>query len=230
MTKIVSICYDGGGWTFPYLAGITKYIQQHPNKSIEYKYAGISSGACVAAAAALDIPMDQLMNESLKWIYVCRFIPWSSVMAVKTMCNRIIGDRDVSYLDNKLAINVTKVGWFLKPTPLILSKFPNKNEMIKTITNSCAIPLVNSLAIKRKYYDGSFSVSNRFFKLPWKSDLVIHLSTYKNRKGATFNTTNDLKIWNSIFPLNTQKFIKLYEKGEEDGKTVLDYIVTELKL
>ena len=213
MAKIVSICYDGGGWTFPYLAGITKYIQQHPHKRIEYKYAGVSSGACVAAAAALDIPMDQLMNESLKWIYVCRFIPWSSVIAVKTMCNRIIDTRDVSLIKDKLAINVTKVGWFLRPSPFVISRFPNKKEMIRTITNSCAIPLINSLSIRRKYYDGSISLSQRLFKLPWESHLIINLSTYKDRKGATFMTTNNLKIWNSIFPLSAKNYQTIPKRG-----------------
>ena len=64
---VATVSYDGGGWTIPYLIGMTAHLQRavrdfaedaedaeatHPPRVV-LRFAGVSSGACVALAAAL---------------------------------------------------------------------------------------------------------------------------------------------------------------------------------
>ncbi len=73
--RIATVNYDGGGWTIPYLIGISAYISDHAedlsNADTMVKYAGVSAGSCVALASALGVSMDALMEDVISWGYVC---------------------------------------------------------------------------------------------------------------------------------------------------------------
>ena len=90
-----TVCYDGCGWTLPYLIGVTEHLQRERAStlaSLDLRYAGVSSGACVALAAALEVPMPELMSELLQWAPTCRRKPWTSAAAVEDICRRIVKD------------------------------------------------------------------------------------------------------------------------------------------
>ena len=232
--KVVSLCYDGGGWTFPYLAGITKTVVNHPKlkRNVNFKFAGSSSGACVALAAALDVPMDLLFKESIKYINLVRFFPMLTVLAVKQLALKFLKDRpDVlrQLEEPKLAINVTKMQYGVIPRKHIIYKFNNKTHIVKTAMNTCAVPLINSFALFRRSYDGA--LTSRFFTLPWKSDLVIKLSSCKVRRDADFCLqAKHIPLYRTIIPYNHQGMEFLFKQGETDGKAVVAWIIDKLEI
>ena len=112
--KVLTLCYDGGGWTFPYLAGVTKRIQENERrKNTKIKYIGISSGACVALAAAIDIPMETLVAHAEEWAKYCKVCPLLTVTAVRSITKTLLSKSNVKTIDdlnrkNNFALCVSK--------------------------------------------------------------------------------------------------------------------------
>lgn len=226
---IVTLQYDGGGWTFPYLAGVTKRIQDLEDNCtvanrICFKYAGISSGACVALAAALDIPMDDLMDLAMPWVPWCRAFPWCTGMAVKRITQQIltryeITTQEIQNMDN-FAVGLSEYdGTIKKYKGIVMSSFSSHNDLTSIMTECCNIPYVNAFALKPcRYYDGGFT--QRFFKVPWDSDFNIKLSSCKSRNEATYRCALNIPKYRAIIPYKRVKLLELYELGYKDGETI----------
>ena len=214
---IVTLSYDGGGWTFPYLAGITKYLQDHPVTGVEFRYAGISAGSCVGLAAALGIPMDKFMQECLAWAPWCRWCPLLTVRAVRAICSNLVTTNSAATTLSSFAVNVSALSW-PKLQSVVLSSFGSKAELVGRMGDTCSLPLLNTFSLGQQYYDGG--LSTRFFTPPWRSDKVITLSACKLRRGATYTCSVKIPWWRSIVPYSDAGLKRLYDIGYRDGAQV----------
>lgn len=229
---VVTISYDGGGWTVPYLIGITAYLQQHQQhpsgRMIEIKYTGVSCGACVALAAAMDVSMAELMEECVAWADVCRPCPLMTLHAVRTMCRRMIGgdDRVARLVEkNAFAAGVTRVdlGGLV---PVVVSEFEGEAHLIDVVASSCRLPLFNSLPPPTLTHcwvvDGILSA--RFFEPPWESDVVVRVSPSKDRVEADICCQERVPLARFVVPLEEDGLRHLYNLGVADGPALVDLI------
>lgn len=248
---IITICYDGCGWAFPYMAGVTKRIQEHVREfehkegnekwrgKIELRYAGVSAGACVGLAAALGVSMDDMMNEAMAWVDTCRKCPLKTVGAVIDMCGKFIKDDDVVRELKGFALGVSqydknykiedgkgddgfgrgRLSKILKMKSLVFSRFNNKEELTNMIEDTCSLPFLNSWSIKKHYYDGG--LSRRFFKLPWKSNEIIRISSFKGKEGADLACSVWMPLFRVIYPYRVDILREMFELGYEEARSIL---------
>lgn len=223
--KVITLSYDGGGWTFFYALGFTKYVQEKiatlPN--IDVRYAGISAGSCVGLAAALGVPMDDLYNEGVKWSKWCRMFPMLATHAIRCMCHKFIKDDATARLLDSFAVNVTS--FTPRPRPNVFSRFISKTHLVNLMTSTCTIPLVNSINLWSGHFDGGFSA--RFFEPPWESDEIYNISPWSHRARPSSLQpkvhpviTPPFKIpwYRLIIPFKEEKLNELSEQGYKDAE------------
>ena len=219
--KTITISYDGGGWTHPYAAGFTKYIQQNKHifpPNTHFRYTGISAGSCVALAAALDIPMDTLFQQSLKWSKWCRMCPLLTTRAVRNICNTLIHSDNTAQQLTTFAVNTTILSRTFKPSPNIIHKFKDKKHLTDTMVATCTLPLLNHLPLNpfgQHLYDGG--LSHRFFDPPWPTDIHIKVSPWKHRHEATHKPEFQIPWYRLIFPYTEDQLTELYNQGFKDA-------------
>lgn len=249
--KIITLSYDGGGWTHPYAAGFTKYVQINKHKfprNTQFRYAGISAGSCVGLAAALDIPMDTLFHESLKWSRWCRYCPLLTTRAVRAICNTLVKDDAHAQSLTNFAVNTTTFRFDrrrLKPTTNVIDRFDDKKHLADIMVGTCSLPLLNHLPLpfftsRPQHYDGGFS--GRFFTPPWLASsnmptqskdeqphhMHIKISPWRHRKDATHTPSFNIPWYRLIFPYNTQGLKYLYERGYEEAAVFFEPYLSDV--
>ena len=219
----ITVCYDGGGWTFPYMAGVTKYMQEHDEHTSSY--CGISAGSCVGLAAALGVPMDTLMSEFMKWAPHCRWCPWLTVRCVRDVCDKMIRithpdvrDGDPVELRRNFAVGVSELGANAWLHQVLVKSFPSKEHLVEVMGSACSLPFVNTWGVGRRF-DGGLTA--RFFLPPWPTDRMIRLSTCNTRRGATHTCETRIPWWRSIVPYDDDRLTRLYHQGYADGPRIL---------
>ena len=229
--------YDGGGWTIPYMIGVTRAFQDLRIDEESTAFVGASSGACVALAAALGVPMESLMSECLAWARTCRVCPQLTVTAVRTICRGRLGERlDLGerlgdIIGGRFAVGVSEVcrgGGGLSPR--VVSSFRGgAGEVAALVASSCTVPYVNSIpgwtpARERDlgFVDGVLTM--RFFEVPGVISAriggdprVIRVSAAKDRAGADVRCPIDTSLISSLVPLPEKELIDLYELGVAEG-------------
>lgn len=231
---VVTLSYDGCGWAFPYLAGVTKRVQELQENEIVkrhvlFKYSGISSGACVALAAALDVDMEELMMDALDWSRWCRLCPWLTCYAVIKIAKNCIDDVfDIKQFNEKkgFALGVLERR-FLKLKPTVISKFKSMDELQKMVCYGCSIPMVNAIPMSLRYFD--IGCCMRFLNIPWTTDLHFKISPWHQNKYANCRPKHSLiSKWNAFIPLHKQKLVDLYHQGYEDGYHICTEIMKHI--
>lgn len=218
--KTVTVLYDGGGWSFVWAAGFTKFLQDHKDslfRDTEFRYAGISAGSCVGLAAALGIPMDRLFEEAAKWARWCRVCPQLTVRAVRDICSRLVADDAAARaLAGRFAVNVTRVEPLrLRAKPNVVDRFQGKRHLVDTMGHTCTIPMINCMAPVSAFYDGG--LSTRFFQPPWPTDDVIRVSPWQHRKDATHTPSRRIPLYRAIVPHTPARLKELYDQGYDDA-------------
>lgn len=253
---VATVSYDGGGWTIPYLIGMTAHLQRavrdfaedaedaeatHPPRVV-LRFAGVSSGACVALAAALDIPMDDLMAECLSWAPLCRACPLLTLQAVRAICRRMLGGGDAARASacvealnrsGRFALGVSRLAarrglaerLLLPPgvgrlEPVVLGgAFLDEEDLIEAVAASCRLPLLNTLpplgSPPHTLVDGV--LASRFFEPPWRSDVIARVSAYPGRAGADICCPEDIPLPGYLVPLEEAGLRRLYDLGVADG-------------
>ena len=235
--KIATVSYDGGGWTIPYLIGVSAYLHEN-RKDIDdsetlVKYAGVSAGSCVALASALGVSMDDLMSEVITWADICRPCPLLTLQAVRFMCNKMIVNEDqVESLNesHSFALGVTRVipgkmrfkGDGMLRT-VVASRFDGKGDLVEKVVSSCRLPMINTLppinGVPYEYIDGN--LLTRFIDLPWHSDVEIRVSPNKDAKGSDVSFQEDVPIPRHIVPYDKAGLRRMYDAGKLDGREVV---------
>jgi predicted acylesterase/phospholipase RssA len=232
----VAVCYDGGGWTIPYLIGITKALQDDARTRLDPPaFAGVSSGACVALAAALDVPMEDLLGECLEWARTCRAFPHMSVTAVRAICKRrlaVHSDAETSRrLEGRFAVGVSRhTGLSLVLEPHVVSSFATAAEVAAVVAASCTVPGVNTLPDlippderRLGYVDGVLTM--RFFAWPAaEQHFEVRVSAATDRKGATIACPVRLPLLSGVYPMPERDLIDLYGLGLADGPKLVEVV------
>ena len=245
MTKrIATVNYDGGGWTIPYLIGISAYLSDHAddlsNADTMVKYAGVSAGSCVALASALGVSMDALMEDVISWGDVCRRCPLLTLRAVRAMCEKMILDEQVRSLNSSrsFAVGVTQVDpienerrRFVgdgKLKTMVVSRFDNKKDLVEKVVSSCRLPMINTLpplnGVPFKYVDGN--LLTRFIDLPWsdENNVEVRVSPNMNAKGSDISYQTKVPLWHHVCPMDRHGLRRMYDAGRMDGVKVLGRI------
>ena len=239
----VTVCFDGGGWTIPYLIGAVDGAGLGDRDDVAY--AGVSSGACVALAAALGVPMRSLMDDCVAWARVCRPVPALTVNAVRSICRRRVEALPsraelLARVDGRLAIGVSA-----PPAPpssgssrsrlrlplesRVVSRFRDGAHVVSVVTASCTVPYVNapppSFAPEPErrlgYLDGVLTA--RFFPPPWGGP-VVRVSPTRGRACADLACPADTSLLDSIVPLDEDGLEALFELGRRDGPRLASLI------
>ena len=225
-----TVCYDGGGWTIPYLLGVTEALQED-GLSESLAFTGVSSGSCVALAAALGVPMAQLMAECLAWSHLCRACPVLTVTAVRSICRgrleaveaveAVEAGRVQERLEGRFAVGVKP---YHKNELLIVSAFEDLETVAATVAGSCTVPYVNTLppllSAREKelgYLDGVLSA--HFFTPPWagKESIIVNVSAVQGRVGATIACPERLPFTSGVVPMSENRLVDLWHLGVSDG-------------
>lgn len=236
------LSFHGGGWTLPYLVGLVCHLQQvgHVGHDDEYKYMGVSSGACVALAAALSIPMPDLMDEILVWAALCRKHPSKTCVAVaeifRTLAPAVTEDaivRRLSHESNPLCI-VTgeKVpGRPIYPVVYDHTSFTSYEVVMRALVGSCTIPYVNAHSVytfaERSGRRGT--VLDGMLAKPYVDridpfETTITVSTNRWKRASDFAYAGDLTLTEAIIPQPRAQLLELYEHGKRDGPALVEAI------
>jgi hypothetical protein len=238
--------FDGGGWSFPYLLGIGEHLQRNESRGrladlgIDLRYVGVSSGACVALAAALDVPMADVMRESVAWAPVCRRAPWRAVEAVRAICDRFVdGDEAVAELDRAgtFAVGLSRVvenkschgeraGYRL--VPVVHGSFGgSRGRLTEKLVGSCSVPGVTSPLMLPKHLDEIDGVLTERFpsRLPWAAGSVVRLSASPGRRQADVACRESTPLMRCLSPPDEPALQRLRELGLSDGPRVLSLIL-----
>ena len=234
---VTTINYDGGGWTIPYLIGISSRLN---NAGKVLKYAGVSAGACVAIASALGVSMDDLMEDVLKAASECRPYHLRTLSEVERICNKMIkDDEQVRRLteSQSFAVGITRVNLFDKKTrrfvgdgtfsTVVVSKFKGKDDLVEKVVSSCRLPMINTLLSTTgkpyEYIDGNLLV--RFIEVPWEQSNEIRVSSNKDADGSDVSCQEEVPLRNHIIPYDEKDLVRLYEIGKADGYDVLNRVL-----
>ena len=240
---VATVCYDGGGWTIPYLIGATRYLQQQQQQQQQHAknrtlaYTGVSSGACVALAAALGVPMDDLMDEVVTWARACRQCPWLTVTAVRSICRGHIGgdlptERSLGLLRGRFAVGVSRpvrlAGRLVGLEPRVLSEFGKHGDgLLDAMAATCTVPYVNTLPSLVPPIDCLDGVlTGRFFEPPWDTDAAVRISASADRREAAVACPEQLSLFDSLVPMSEARLAALFELGAAEGGPRLDAALT----
>lgn len=242
-SRTTTLNYDGGGWTIPYLIGISARLSESAldlsDTNVTLKYAGVSAGACVALASALGVSMDDLMEDVMKASDVCRPCPLLTLSAVRLICMKMIkDDEQVRRLSDEqsFAVGITRVAplqskpRFIgdgKLSTVVVSSFESKNDLIEKVVSSCRLPMINTLPRGKphEYIDGN--LLTRFIEVPWRNehDREVRVSPNKDAEGSDVSCREIVPLQNHVVPFERDGLMRLYELGKADGYDVLNRIL-----
>jgi hypothetical protein len=251
MNRIATVNYDGGGWTIPYLIGVSAYLSDHVDDLSDadtlVKYAGVSAGSCVALASALGVSMDDLMEDVVSWGDVCRRCPLLTLRAVRAMCEKmILDDEQVRSLTSSrsFALGVTRVFPLEKDSrrfvgngklkTVVVSSFENKKDLVEKVVSSCRLPMINTLpslnGVPHEYVDGN--LLTRFVELPWRdeNDIEVRVSPNRNAEGSDVSYQEKVPLQLHVVPMDEQGLRRMYDAGRKDGIEVLGRILGNKKI
>ena len=246
----VIVCYDGGGWTIPYMIGVTKALQDQQRAfatdasdatdatdaldatDASSAFVGVSSGACVALAAALGVPMESLLEECIAWARICRACPQLTVTAVRAICVGRLAEHsadDVTrILKDRFAVGVSRQKKNRSDRvlePHVVSCFDSPEDVAAIVAASCTVPYVNTFPRwipeeerKLGYIDGVLTM--RFFTPPMisaASTRVIRVTSATDRRDADICCPKQTSLLAGIVPPTDRELVELYDLGVAEG-------------
>ena len=235
--NVTTVNYDGGGWTIPYLIGVSARLSESESDltdaGVVLKFAGVSAGACVALASALGASMDDLMEDVMKESETCRLCPLLTLRSVRSICDKTIEGDDQARRLESFAVGVTRVSpgkRFVgdgKLKTVVFSKFEGKEDLVEKVVSSCRLPMINTLpsvdGVPYEYIDGN--LLTRFIETPWRAH-EVRVSPNSGAAGSDVSCREVVPLPYHIVPYRKDGLRRLYELGKIDGTDVLDRILS----
>ena len=230
------IFFDGGGWTVPYTIGVAYTLQKRVAHE-QLRYAGVSAGACVALALALDVPMMKLMYHVLRWSKVCRMNPQTTATAINDICQVLVEDSDLSLISGphnskRLIIGATLAKFGDKPVRVVNNELSSIDEVMRTLNMTCSLPFINTNVIELSdegmVIDGVLvNDKGDFARRP---DETLHRIScnykYSDKTDKDIVCSRKLTLSNSIYPMEVDHLKDLFWLGAEEGKELVHLLKT----
>lgn len=227
------VFFDGGGWTVPYTIGVAYTLQKMKYRDVNY--AGVSAGACVALALALDVPMMKLMYEVLRWSKVCRMNPQNTATAINEICQTLVEDSDLSLISgpensNRLIIGATLArldGYKLPLKRVVNNELSSIDEVMRTLNMTCSLPFINTNVVEfcdRGIVIDGVLVNDRgaFAKFPDETLYRISCNhKYSDKTDNDVVCSRKLTLTDSIYPMEPDDLKSLFWLGAEEGKQLM---------
>jgi hypothetical protein len=156
---VVAVLFAGCGWMFPFEFGAAKLFQRVLDDAA-CVWGGCSAGAVSAAALALRLDIDALLEEALTAYGACRYWPFSMCGNAKRVMQTVAHDDDAwRRASGRLHVGLTR---FPSMAPVVVSEYRDAAHGHEAIRATCHLPIVGGLLPYpldgARYYDGGVSM------------------------------------------------------------------------
>ena len=216
------LSFDGGGWMYPFCFGVAAFVQENMQLD-NFTFAGVSCGACAAAALSLGISLRPYFEDAINVYDYARCNPFQMSTALKDVFIKHAPDDSTPYTQSnrKLHIGVSSGNWmFCRKRPEIISNFINREHTIECIRASAHLPFfagVRGYAVNDSlYFDGGCTMD--FADEYMDTDRVIRVSPW--RESGEMMIGSDRKfppLW-SYFPPSKDTLKSIFELGFQKAK------------
>lgn len=136
----LSFGFSAGGCLFPYFIGVSGSLIDKGVLKDETPIAGSSAGALVAATIKSGMPLDQITEQCMKLMHDLRSNGTQGRLGpvLESFLQDHLPENAAQACTDKTHVAVTRAWPYVKP--LLISKFSDRDDLIRALMTSCHIP------------------------------------------------------------------------------------------
>lgn len=213
-----TITFGGGGWLFPFYAGVCQYLMD--NSLIDnYRYGAVSVSSFVVCCMLNGISTKKVYNEIMDQEYKkYSRNPLKLSRVYRNVIERTPLKKDFWKNCDKLVVGISSI--FLRGKRV--SKFKNEIHAKNVLMASSSVFMPRRVGLGL-YIDGVFSYNWRN-PIKFEDEEIIHVTVKKFQKNNLISPSIPTPFGWCLFPPDRNKMDKLYEDGYNQAKIYFEGI------